>query len=290
MTKLKRWLYPAILIVVTLTLSLLSFRRMRTRNQELDRVEKELSILLEEGYYREALSRIQGLSKLDRDYFSFQELTALVEIGNLTRAEAFMDQSQDLQKNKSATHMLFSGWKKKGDFDQAFLFLNKYKKAFENEFEPLFFDLLQERQIIPCQSSFYAGWFGDLAILQDNLGKYLVDALGQGVNYDRYEEIKSIQGGFMAKRKNYWALLDQKGHFTGLLTKEKKTQEEAGDYFFQRKESKGFWGFSYRGRVILPCEYEELSPLSPRGLAYGRREGRWYRIIFPALAQGREES
>lgn len=287
----RRWAYPAILIVVTLCLSLVSFGQVRARTQARARVEEELSILLGEGFYKEALSKIQGLKSEDRSFFSFHELTALVGMGNLNRAENFLDKDRDFQQKGEGSQLIFQAWKEKQAYDRAYLFLKSHQADFPQEdYRGSILDLLRKQRVFPCQSAFQTGWFDEVSILRDKQGAYLVDGSGQGLNFDRYEEIRPIQGGFMAKRKDYWVSLDKRGRFGGLTDGEEKILEKEKDFFFERRQSQGLWGFDYQGKSILPCEYERLSPLSSKGVAFGQKEGAWYRIVFPALSQGIGES
>ncbi len=287
----RRWAYPAILIVVTLCLTLVSFGQARARTQARARVEEELSILLGEGFYKEALSKIQGLKSEDRSFFSFHELTALVGMGNLNRAEAFLDRDRDFQQKGEGSQLIFQAWKGKQAYDRAYLFLKSHQADFSQEdYRGSLLDLLRKQRVFPCQSAFQTGWFDGVSILRDKQGAYLVDGSGRGLNFDRYEEIRPIQGGFMAKRKDYWVRLDKRGRFGGLTDGEEKILEKEKDFFFERRQSQGLWGFDYQGKSILPCEYERLSPLSSKGVAFGQKEGAWYRIVFPALSQGIGES
>lgn len=287
----RRWAYPAILIVVTLCLTLVGFGQVRARTQARARVEEELSILLGEGFYKEALSKIQGLKSEDRSFFSFHELTALVGMGNLNRAENFLDRDRDFQQKGEGSQLIFQAWKEKQAYDRAYLFLKSHQADFPQEdYRGFILDLLRKQRVFPCQSAFQTGWFDGVSILRDKQGAYLVDGSGQGLNFDRYEEIRPIQGGFMAKRKDYWVRLDKRGRFGGLTDGEEKILEKEKDFFFERRQSQGLWGFDYQGKSILPCEYERLSPLSSKGVAFGQKEGAWYRIVFPALSQGTGES
>lgn len=37
------------------------------------------------------------------------------------------------------------------------------------------------------------------------------------------------------------------------------------------------------GAVVVEALYDELSPVSLRGVGFGKADGRWYMIRFPAL-------
>lgn len=287
MKKSKRWAYPIVLFVLTLFLSLSSFRRFRSLAQSRARTEEELSILLDGGFYKEALSKLQSAESSDREAFALYEFKALLGMGNLARAQSFLDRSADLKKNKDVYPLFLDACLEHKSYDRAFLFLNNYREVLSHDLEDKYLiPLISEKRIFPSQAAYIGGWFNGVAIVKDELGAYLVNSQGQGLNYDRYDEIRPIQDGFMGMRKKHWALLDVRGRFKGLAQEGKEGLAESEDFFFERRKVKGLHGFFYKGREVLACDYEKLSPLSDRGLAYGLKEGKWYKITFTALESG----
>lgn len=245
-----------------------------------------LEILIDEGYYKEAHKRLKRHKNSSNKAFLVLQFRALIGMKNYISANKLLNHKDILNKDKDLVEKFYELLLKAGKESLAYKLINRYKDLLGEAFhEKGVFELLSVYRKIPFDKQFVAGWFDGRGIVKDERGFSLINRDGNLLSPERYEELRAFEKGFCAKRDKHWVILNKNGKFEKLIEEdENRAMDSDKSYVLEvNKKVKNNIYLSYKGRRVTRENFDNISNVSDKGVAFASKDGKHYKLIWPAL-------
>ncbi|MDY3052024.1 MAG: hypothetical protein SOR89_02420 [Ndongobacter sp.] len=265
-------------------------------------VQEETVLLLRMGCTEEAMERLRG-ERLDPTKKRSLLIEVYMQKNQMDRVENLLLE-EPIQARFLEWQRLLSRVMQKKQWVKAYSICLALRRGLSEE--ALLFQVRQTTERLLAQQEkqvlsgeVIASWRGNpqRAILRDERGCFLVDEFGEeAVKGRRFPNLR--YGGdniFVVNGSMFRFEVDGTGRVKKWAKKaavekqeEEQSMQDDGEAAldvpivpFGRSGAMGYE--TANGAVVVEALYDELSPVSLRGVGFGKADGRWYMIRFPAL-------
>lgn len=283
-------IYLSLLILLTVFGFLFRSGEERKSLVALEEQRKTIDALLRAGFAQEAQRLSDQLPFPLKPEDAERRWTASLASLDFVATEGILKEQPTLQEEGHILQLV-DALHHAGKHARAWHVLMEQKeKIRKDEAHRLAQSLLEETDSWPVSFSFVNGWVHeDMAVVQDEKGMTLLNGDGEVMKEVHYEEIVPVQAGFRARRGEIWVDLDKKGHFVSLSKPPKEKEEIApsASHVLTLKEKQEGAGLTMGDEAIALPAMDQVTPVNHKGIAFFRRDGKWYQLRFDALRESR---
>ncbi len=303
-----RVLTPILLFTIFFSWSLFSIQsKHEAASKQKSSLKREVTTLFEGGLYEEVLALLQGERSEDQELIRI-EVVAHVKLGQVWEAEKRAKDKLTLEEDLDLLFQLVEAYMDKRIYREAYRLLEDYplvEKKDGETYRAFKLDLLGFYRTRDMGQANYLGVYHQHLIFADEEGVYLADETAYPLS-QKFDHILVDEEGFLAQKEGLILRYNKMGNYQEIIGGEWEEQAgtidgeedecllvmeavEANKQAFeeiQQVQVEGGVSLAYQGNpehLLLDEVYDSLSPLSPSGYCYGKREGTSYQISFLAL-------
>lgn len=266
-------------------------------------VQQEVTLLLRMGCTEEAMEHLRE-SALDPQPWRTLMIETCMQKNQVERVEKML-LKEPIRNRVLEWWRLLSYFMKKKQWAKAYSICSIVvdalpEEALADETRQTMERLLAHQEKEVLNGSVVSSWQGNpqRAILWDERGYFLVDEFGEEVvSGRRFPNLRySGDHSFIVTVSMFRLEIDGMGRIKKWTKRPasgpsdagrgvKNDEEEAPDAPIVSFGERGAMGYeTANGSVVVEALYDELSPVSHRGIGFGKKDGKWYKISFPALS------
>ncbi len=276
---------PILALVILLAKNFKGYKALVRERYEEKKELNEMSILISEGYYKEAIRLIDRAGKKSNKKFIILKLQALMGKKDYAKALKLLSKHRDLAKEEGLIDNFYIQMLENGKEGQAFKLINEYKECLsQDSYKEKMKEVLGIYRKLPIEGEFVFGWYKKRAILKDKSGYYLVDEEGNRVSPNSYEILEMGQKSLYGKRNKFWVELDFNGNLKRLVDKPETAMPHLEDsYILRPAERRNMKTISYDGEDLGDEVFDQVSNISKKGRAFVKQDKKTYKLTWPAL-------
>ncbi len=290
--KRMKWIFPFCVLFLLMGIQYLQYQHGVQKQKSRMTLVQTASSLMDGGFSKEAEQLLERLPK------PLTQEEAETLFASAMRSHHFQTAEQAWQLNPKhpieALERLIHELASRKESAAAWALLCEHKDAFseakQKELAALLFEDIREWK---SAEAFVDGWTAEgIAILSGAQGMFLVDASGNALDHEFYDEVVMSDHGFIARRGEHEVRLDPTGHFqqavaSGTMQWEKaKKKDSQRSFEVAPYLEEGKMGYAWHDMIVMKADFDRASPISPSGVGYFYLEGTWTRFRLNALRDG----